>query len=271
MPESAKRNVPYTRLAEFYDTLAAYAPPMNRHARHAMLKSVAPRITSACDLACGSGETALDLARDGLRVFAVDWAPRFCRTVRAKARAAKLDVTVVASDMRTFRLPEPVDLVVCEFAALNNLDQHAGLGRTFAAVKRALKPGGYFLFDVNSTLSFRTQVTPVQWVDTPSFKLVIHGQFRDGGRRATLELEWFVPRGKAFVHEREVLHHVAWTDAEIRAALRMAGLELVRAADGVDVRPPMDGMTRGTDLYYLARRPGGDAPSRRRSRRVRQD
>ena len=269
MPHATNRNVPYTRLAEFYDTLAAYAPPMNRHARHALLKSVAHDVTSACDLACGSGETALDLARDGLRVFAVDWAPRFCRAVRGKARAAGLDVTVVQSDMRTFRLPEPVDLVVCEFAALNNLDRHSGLGRTFGAVRRALKPGGCFLFDVNSTLSFRTQVTPVQWVDTPKFKLVIHGRFEDGGRRATLELEWFVPRGKAFAHEREVIHHVAWTDAEIRVALRKAGLELVRAADGVDVRPPMDGMTRGTDLYYLARRPGGGGTRRRGSKSVR--
>ena len=62
-----------------------------------------------CDLACGSGQTAIELARDGKHVFAVDSAPRFCARVRAKARAEKLDVRVIRADMRRFRLPERVD------------------------------------------------------------------------------------------------------------------------------------------------------------------
>ena len=68
-------------------------------------------------------------------------------------------------------------------------------------------------------------------------------------------MEWFLPRGKLFRHVHESVVNVCWTDAEIRAALRRAGLRHVRTFDGMDVRPPMKGAVRGTDVYYLARKP----------------
>ena len=247
------KNQPYDLLAVHYDTVAVYAPPMNAHARKKLLAKLEADVGSVCDLACGSGETALSFARAGKQVFAVDFSPEFCRTVRKKTRAEKLDVTVIEADMRNFRLPTRVDLVVCEFAALNNLERHSALATTFAAVKRALNPGGWFLFDVNTPLAFQTQVAATHWIETHRFKLVMHGSSAPDGRHARLELEWFVPSGKTFRHETETVHHVAWTDAEIRAALKRAGFTVARAADGVEVRPKMDGMVRGTDAYYLAR------------------
>ncbi|MDZ4772482.1 MAG: class I SAM-dependent methyltransferase [Planctomycetota bacterium] len=239
-------------LARHYDVVASYGPPMNAHARRMMLRGFEREVHDVCDLACGSGETALAFAKAGKRVVAVDLSPEFCRIVRRKAKLAQLDITVIESDMRRFPLPAKVDLVACEFAALNSLEEHSGIDATFAAVKRALRPGGLFLFDVNTPLAFQTQVG-THWMDTPGFKLVMHGTSSKDGKRTRLALEWFVPKGKLLRHERETIHHVAWTDAEIRRALKRAGFALQRAADGLDVRPKMVGLQRGTDAYYLAR------------------
>lgn len=262
---SAKKmsNAPYGRLAEFYDVITAYAPKMNRHARRKALGPILTRAYTVCDLACGSGATSIDLARSGKLVFAVDLAPHFCRTLRARARREKLDITVVEGDMRSFRLPQPVDLVVCEFSALNNLDDRRGLAAVFSAVARALRPGGHFLVDVNTPKSFDTQCRDTSWFDTPQFKLVLHPHLDGDGRRVRLELEWFVPKGRVFQHEHETIVNVCWTDAEIRAALAKAGLKHVRTLDGVDVRPKMKGTVRGTDVYYLAMKPRTEG--RRRS------
>lgn len=251
------KNRPYGLLARHYDEVAGYAPALNARARQKLLGRRLRGMETACDLACGSGETALALAREGMRVFAVDLSPVFCRTVARKARAARLDVTAIEADMRRFRLPERVDLVTCEFAALNNLEDHRGLRATFAAVKRALKPGGLFLFDVNTTLSFQTQVSGTHWADMPDFKLVVHGTNTPDGRKARIDLEWFERKGRSYRHTTETIHHVAWTDAEIRRELKHCGFKLLRVADGVDVRPMMPGMARGTDAYYLAQRAGG--------------
>jgi SAM-dependent methyltransferase len=247
------RNRPYGYLAAHYDAVVPGVSQMNRVARTAMLGRILAQADSVCDLACGSGDLALEMARAGKRVCAVDLSPRFCARVRAQARAAKVVLRVIQADMRSFRLPERVDLVVCEFAALNNLHDRRDLSRVFAAVRRALRPGGHFLFDVNTPLAMTTQCRETHWYDTPAFKLVLRPTLEDKDRRVRLDLEWFLPRGRAFRHARETIYNVCWTEREIRAALRQAGLRVVKLADGVDVRPPFPGAVRGTDAYYLAR------------------
>src|SRR3989442_11448523 len=49
--------------------------------------------------------------------------PTMCRLARQKARRAGLPVRVICSDMRAFRLPERVDLVICEFNPLNRSEE----------------------------------------------------------------------------------------------------------------------------------------------------
>lgn len=244
---------PYGLLARFYDQLAPFVPAMNRRARNRILGKRLSQVTSACDLACGSGETAIELARR-LQVFAVDLSPTFCRLTREKARRARLPFRVLCADMRRFRLPHPVDLVTCEFAALNNLPRKVDLLLVFRAVARALRPGGWFLFDLNTPRSLREQSNVKEWTETPQFKLLMRGRYDHRRRVAPLTFDWFIPQGKLWRHQRETVDHIAWSDTEIRHALRRAGFSRVRFFDGVDVRPPMPGAKRGYDSYYFARR-----------------
>ena len=253
-PTDAVINAPYALLARYYDVLCAYAAPINRHARAKVLRAVLPKVKSVCDVGCGSGDTALEFARRGLEVHALDDSRVFCDAVRAKARRAGLRVIVHCEDMRDFRLPRPVDLVLAEFASLNNLADRRDLPRVLHAVSRALVDGGWFCFDVNTPRSLRVEYPQTFWIDDSRFKLVQHGSLEADGRRGRLDFEWLVPAGRLWRHVRETVWHVCWTDAEIRQALRRAGFELVRHFDGLDVRPTMPGITRGTDAYYLARK-----------------
>lgn len=246
-------NRPYNLLARFYDRLMPVVE-MNRHARRRTLGRLLPRLRSVCDLGCGSGETALDLARRGLRVFAVDNSPAFCRIVRAKARRLRLPVRALCADMRRFRLPRPVDLILCEFAALNHVPRRTDLGLVCRAVARALRPGGWFAFDINTPAAFAEQTPAGHWFETRDFKLVMRGRWNPRRSLCALDFEWFLPRGRFWRHVRERVNHIAWSDAEIRRALRRAGFRNLRVWDGVDVRPPMPGARRGYDIYYLAQK-----------------
>jgi DNA-binding winged helix-turn-helix (wHTH) protein len=106
----------------------------------------------------------------------------------------------------------------------------------------------------NTPLALRTQYSETCWIEDKRFKLVQRGSFEADGRRAKLDFEWLVPSGRLWRHVRETLWHVCWTDAEIRRALRVAGFDLLRCFDGLDVRPRTPGEKRGTDTYYLARK-----------------
>ena len=248
-------NAPYGLLAQNYDRLCSYAAPVNRHARGQILRTALPKVHRVCDLGCGSGETAVELARRGMEVHAVDLSPVFCDAVRRKARKAGLTVHVSCQDMRDFALPRPVDLVLAEFASLNSLADRRDLPRVLESVARALEVDGRFLFDVNTPLSLRTQYPQTFYCDgDAAFRLVQHGAVEADGRRARLDFDWYVPSGRVWRHVRETIWHVGWTDAEIRRALQIAGFDRMRRFDGVDVRPRLPHEKRGTDAYYVARK-----------------
>ena len=128
--EPIPKHRPYMLLARYYDQFFHSHIPVYRHARRELLRDILPQARSACDLACGTGTTAIELRRQGINAFAVDLSATMCRLARSKARSASVRVVVIRGDMRTFCLPEPVDLVTCEYNALNHVPQKADLART---------------------------------------------------------------------------------------------------------------------------------------------
>lgn len=254
--QMAKRvaNRPYRLLAQFYDQLSPYAPAMNRHARQQILGKILLQVRSVCDLACGTGTTAIDFARRGCKVFAVDNSPTMCRLAREKARRTGLPVRVLCADMRSLRLPEAVGLVTCEFASLNHVSRKTDLAQVLRTAGRVLRPGGYFLFDINTPRSFAEQYAATQWFEARDFKLVLRGSFNRRRGKARLDFEWFMPRGSLWRHHREQVENICWSDGEIRRGLRRAGFSSIRVWDGMDVRPRIAGARRGFDTYYLAQK-----------------
>ena len=116
-----KTTKPYRLLARYYDEFFTFHRDGYRRAHERLLGAILPRIDSACDLACGTGTTAIEIASRGILVFALDVSPIMCRLTREKAARAGVTLHVLRRDMRNFRLPAPVDLITCEFDALNHL------------------------------------------------------------------------------------------------------------------------------------------------------
>jgi SAM-dependent methyltransferase len=235
---------------------------MNRHARRKILGKILPRVRSVCDLGCGTGTTAIELARRGRKVYALDLSPTMCRLAREKVRRAELPVKVICADMRDFRLrrrggaPEQVDLVTCEFNPLNHLPRRSDLACVARSVARALRPGGYFYFDLNTRRSLEEQYPSTHWFEKRDFCVLLRGGYHRRRKKGWLEFIWFLPEGKLWRCQRERLEDVWWSDAEIRRALQAAGFRNIRAWDAVKVRPPIPGSQPGFDMYYLAQKQG---------------
>ena len=248
MPDS-----PYKLLALYYDQL--FEPlrrPMGR-ARRQILGDILKRTTAACDLACGTGTTAVELARRGIRMFALDASPAMCRLARRKARASGVRVRVLRGDMRSFRLPEAVDLVTCEFDALNHVPRRSDLNRVARAVARALKPGGYFFFDVNHRRAFEKVWTGTWWHELPGVVLVMHGGYDRRRRKGWSNAEWFVQKGKSWRRSSERIEEVAWTATEIRQSLRRAGFGKIQSWDEAPFVPEWK-IPPGFRTVYLAQK-----------------
>ncbi len=247
-------NRPYRWLAEYYDQLFTFHLPWFEKARQTILGRILPKVESACDLACGTGTTALELARRGIRMYGVDLSPIMCRLAREKARPHGLPLRVIHADMRNFRLPEPVDLVLCEFDALNHVPKKTDLSRVARAVARALRPNGHFYFDVNNRLAFEV-VWPGAWfIEKPGVALVMHGRYERERERGVSDVEWFLREGNLWRRHHEHIEQVAWTAAEMRQTLRAAGFDRITAHDATPFFVGDPRIRPGCRTFYLARR-----------------
>jgi SAM-dependent methyltransferase len=244
----------YIWLAEYYDQIFTPYLSWSKAAHKRVLHPVLPGVQSACDLACGTGTTALTLACKGIQMFAVDLSPRMCSLAREKARRASVPLHVLRADMRTFRLPEPVDLILCEYDALNHVPRKADLRLVANAVARALRPGGYFYFDVNNRQGFKRYWPSTVWIEKAGVAVVMHGGHDRLHDRAWSDLEWFVRDGNCWKRHHERVEEVCWSPPEIRRVLREAGFSQVRAWDATPFFKNNPLIRRGCRTVYLARK-----------------
>jgi SAM-dependent methyltransferase len=247
-------NRPYGMAAKYYDQFFNLHVPGYEAARQRLLGGILLQLESACDLACGTGTTALVLARKGIKMYGVDLSATMCRLAREKSRRLGLPLRVVHGDMRHFRLPEPVDLILCEFDALNHVDRKGDLALVGRAVSRALRPGGYFYFDVNNRMAFETMWPGTWWVEKPGVALIIHGGYDRERDRGWTQLEWFLRNGGCWRRRRERIEQVAWTEAEMSGALRKAGFDQISAFDGAPFFTGDPRIRPGCRTFYLARK-----------------
>ncbi len=243
----------YNLLAEHYDEIFVFANPWREEARARMLGAIVKRAKSCCDLACGTGATAIDFARRGLKVYAVDLSPSMCELARKKALREHVEIKVIEADMRRFRLPEKVDLITCEFDALNHVPRKTDLALVAKAAARALKPGGHFYFDVNTRLAFEEVWPLTWWVERPGLALVMHGDFDLRSGKAWTTAEFFIKNGCHWERHSERVEEVCWEDDEIRAALTRAGFDRIRSRDAVAFFGNDALVRRGHRTIYMAR------------------
>jgi SAM-dependent methyltransferase len=104
--------------------------------------------TDVLDLACGHGRIANRLAARGARVAGLDATPLFLDRARQDAERRGVRVGYVQGDMRALPWTERVDAVVCWFTAYGYFDD-AQNRAVLAEVRRALRPGGRFLVEMN--------------------------------------------------------------------------------------------------------------------------
>lgn len=247
-------NRPYRWLAQYFDTIfSSFRSPIDAARQHA-LGRVLPHTKSACDLACGTGTTALTLAREGIKMFAVDLSPVMCRLAREKARRARLPLRVLRADMRGFLLPEPVDLVTCENDALNHVPRKADLRMVAKAVAAALCPGGYFFFDVNNRLGFERYWSRTFWTEKPGVVVVMRNGNDSRRDRAWSEIEWFIREGSLWRRRHERVDEVCWSSEEIARALQKAGFDWLRAWDAAPFFKDDPLVCPGCKTIYLARK-----------------
>jgi SAM-dependent methyltransferase len=126
------------------------------------------------ELACGTGQLTVPVARLGLPVVGLDRSHAMLTVARKRAAAADAPAVFVQGDMRDFALKRQFDLIFVARNSLLHLLSNGDLLAAFAAVARHLAPDGLFAFDIfnpNPRLLARPagQRFPTMEATTPTF------------------------------------------------------------------------------------------------------
>ena len=99
------------------------------------------------DLGCGTGNATLPMVEQGFEVTGVDASDDMLAVARRKLPG----VAFVRGDFETFDAGSGYALVYSVFDSLNNLLDPGAFRRAAERVSSHLEPGGFFMFDVNTT------------------------------------------------------------------------------------------------------------------------
>ncbi|MCL2158868.1 MAG: methyltransferase domain-containing protein [Oscillospiraceae bacterium] len=143
-----------------FGTLAKYYDELNAGADYKKVADYIEQLFGHCqkkpetvlDLACGTGNLALELEARGYDLTALDLSSDMLALATSKKSGGNIFWT--NQDMCDFELYGTVDAAVCCFDSLNYVCDEAALKKCFALVNNYLNPGGIFVFDVNSKYMF---------------------------------------------------------------------------------------------------------------------
>ncbi|MBB5869651.1 SAM-dependent methyltransferase [Allocatelliglobosispora scoriae] len=195
---------------------------------------------SVLDLGCGTGLLAVELAKRGHRVTAID--PSTAMLDFARNRPDGDQVRWVHGDATVLRDPEfdgQFDLAVLSGHVVQIITDDRALIATLAALRKALRPGGRLTFDSrNPAARCWTQWTPAATRRTLASGVQVWSQDTEvSGDLVTYDIHYLLPGGEELVSHNELrFRSYAW----LIHALADAGFHV----------DPMD--SGAPDLYFLA-------------------
>lgn len=96
------------------------------------------------DVGAGTGRVALDLARRGFEVSAIDADPELVHELAARARKRRLHVDATAVDARSFELGREFALAIAPMQVIQLFGGEPGRRSALACIRRHLRPGALF-------------------------------------------------------------------------------------------------------------------------------
>ncbi|MFL6011420.1 MAG: class I SAM-dependent methyltransferase [Gaiellaceae bacterium] len=227
---------PYDAIAELYDPWSASVVEDVGFYLEEARRSGGPVV----ELGVGTGRIAVPIAADGIRVIGVDSSRGMLDVCARRAALAGVDVDLRVGDLREPPVRERVPLVICPFRSLLHVHTDDDRRRVLAAVRKLLRPGGRFVFDVFTPGADDIALTHERWLEREPgiFERAVWDQV---ARTLTLTV-----RGPA----GETTMALAWLSPdEWRALLEEAGFDVEACYAWFDRAP----FTGGDDTVWIAR------------------
>ena len=188
--------------------------------------------TQILDVGCGTGTLSLWLGEQGYDVTAIDLSKGMIQSAKQKAKKANLDIHFQNTDIRKLKFTSLFDLALSIFDTMNHLTKYTDLQKAMKNIHKALKPKGYFLFDMITPYELLTQWNHgIRYENNGNVSLLLHSNYHRKNRLAEISGKFVVRNGKRILTHTRQFYNKAYTRKEINSILRHSGFKLIHAYD----------------------------------------
>lgn len=210
-------------------------------------------VKSILDLACGTGTLSFLFAERGYEVIGVDASSDMLSQAAAKpCPEGAIPPLFLCQEMEELDLYGTVDAAVSSLDSINYLDGNEALDATLARLRFFIRPGGLFIFDVNTEHKFRTIDGECFMRDGDEDVCIWRAAYDEEEKRALMMVDVFKEEecglwSRSFEEHEEY----AFTKDEIVSALEKNGFSLEASYDELSEHSAKDESMR---IFYVARR-----------------
>ncbi len=236
----------YTRLAEVYDLKGhdRFSVQMVEYT-FKLLKKFRFRPRRILDLCCGTGTAAVMFAEQGYDVTGLDGSREMLAVAKKKAMKKKVKIELLHERLPDFEIRERknhlrrFDLITCYFDSLNYILKEDELRGAFRSVAKHLRPGGLFIFDMNTARALQ-----FLWGDKtyagikPGIAWIWESLYYNRAHQADLRATCFVKKGKQWETFEEIHSEKAYSNSAIKEGLHSAHFEILAFYDCFKFRKP---------------------------------
>ncbi|MDD3164376.1 MAG: class I SAM-dependent methyltransferase [Oscillospiraceae bacterium] len=203
------------------------------------------------DLCCGTGSMAVRMAQRGWQVTGVDASEEMLTMATDKAAGLPDDLRpfFACQLAQKLRLPAPVDLAICCLDSLNYLTKPADCEMAVRRVYQALKPGGLFVFDLNTPEKLRAMDDQVFLDEDDDVYCVWRGSFDAKTKICTYGMDLFQRDGNIWRRSLEEHEEYAYTIGQMTQYLAQAGFTGIKVYGDRSLKIPQAGQQR---IYFTA-------------------
>ncbi len=253
----------YTSFAVVYDTFMDNVPYEEwGEYLHELLIEYGIEDGLVLDLGCGTGTMTEILASKGYDMTGVDFSEEMLDIAMQKRAKSGHDILYLMQDMREFELYGTVRAIVSVCDSMNYLTEDGDLEEVFRLANNYLDPGGLLIFDMNTEYKYRELLgdqTIAEERENCSF--IWDNYYYEEEKINEYRLSLFVEdpvlsekTGQDICRKFQEMHYQrAYSLAEVKAALEVAGMEFVAAYDAFTRNPVRRDSER---MYIIAREQG---------------
>lgn len=180
-----------------------------------------------CDLACGTGNFTIPLARRGYNMTGVDISSDMLNIARSKAEG--LDILFLNQSLSKLDLYGTMGAFICMIDGINYMLAPKSLLRLFERINTCfLDKGGLFIFDISTRHKLKNVIGSNTFVHgEKDIFYTWQNRYIESKKLSDMFLTFFVRDGKKYSRFEERHLQKAYTENELRYLLKKAGFSNV--------------------------------------------